>query len=120
MARRKRAIDDLLPLHPRLLAVLLALAETPMHGYALLKRIEERADLGRPPGPTSLYRALHELEDGGLIAPTDDRPDAHLDDERRRYYRLTEYGTRVLDAELARLERVVAWARGGPLPASGS
>lgn len=120
MPARSAAIDDLLPLHPRLLAVLLALAETPMHGYALLKRIEERADLGRPPGPTSLYRALHELEDGGLIEPTDERPDAHLDDERRRYYRVTPYGARVIDAEVGRLERIVAWARGGPLPESGT
>jgi DNA-binding PadR family transcriptional regulator len=112
--------DRWLPLHPRLLAVLLALAETPMHGYALLRRIEERSDLGSAPGPTSLYRALHELEEGGLIEPAVERPDPHLDDERRRYYRVSAFGRSVIDAELGRLERVVAWARGEALAEGGS
>lgn len=105
-----------LPLHPRVLAVLLAVAEGPLHGYALLKRLEERADLGPRPGPTTLYRTLHELEDGGLLEPVEDRPDPALDDERRRYFALSKRGRAVLDAELSRLERVLSQARRGALP----
>lgn len=100
-----------LPLHPRTLAVLLALSEGALHGYALLKRLGEREEVGPRPGPTTLYRTLHELEDCGWIGPTDERPDPALDDERRTYYRLTDAGRSVLDAEVDRLERVVAWAR---------
>lgn len=107
------------PLHPRTLAVLLALAEGPLHGYALLRRLEERSDLGPRPGPTTLYRTLHELEDEGLLRPAEERPDPALDDERRRYFVLTKRGIAVLDAELSRLERVVAAARRGPVPEAG-
>ncbi len=99
------------PLHPRVLAVLLALADGPLHGYALLKRLEERPDLGPRPGPTTLYRTLHELEDGGWIEATEDRPDPAVDDERRRYLCLTAAGRGALEAELSRLERLVARAR---------
>lgn len=107
------------PLHPRTLAVLLALAEDAIHGYALLKRLEARPDLGPAPGPTTLYRTLHELAAGGLVAESDERPDPALDDERRRYFALTAAGRSVLDAELRRLERLVAAARMGPVPEAG-
>jgi DNA-binding PadR family transcriptional regulator len=107
------------PLPPRVLAVLLALADGPVHGYALLKRLEERPDLGPRPGPTTLYRMLHELEDAGLLTAAGERPSPSLDDERRRYFALTVRGGRVLASELARLERVVAAARGWPAPEAG-
>lgn len=102
-------VEEHLPLAPRVLAILIALAERPLHGYALLKRLGERPDLVRTPGPTTLYRALHELEDAGLVEPAPERPDPMLDDERRRYFRLTRLGRRVLDAEVSRLARVLAW-----------
>lgn len=108
-----RDVSADLPLHPRVLAVLLTLSEGAMHGYALLKRMAERTEVGPKPGPTTLYRTLHELEDRAWIEPEEERPDPVLDDERRTYYRLTRTGRAVLDAEVTRLERVVAWARGG-------
>lgn len=103
-------VEDHLPLSSRVFAVLLALADGPLHGYALLKRLEANADLGGRPGPTTLYRTLHELEDAGWVEPSEERHE--LDDERRRYFRLTRSGRAVLRAEIARLERVVALARG--------
>lgn len=103
-------LEDHLPLQSRVFGVLLALAEGPLHGYALLKRLEQNADLGGRPGPTTLYRTLHELEDAGWVEPSEERQ--ALDDERRRYFRLTRAGRAVLRAEVARLERVLAHARG--------
>jgi len=103
--------EEHVPLAPRVVAILIALSEGPLHGYALLKRLSERAEVGLRPGPTTLYRTLHELEDGGLVEQAEDRPDRALDDDRRRYYRLTRAGRAVLQAEIARLDRVLAWAR---------
>jgi DNA-binding PadR family transcriptional regulator len=91
--------------------VLSSLAEARRHGYNLKKDVTERSGGDVAPGATSLYRTVWQLVDDGLIAESDDRPAPQHDDERRRYFQITASGRRVLAAELARLERLVAAAR---------
>ena len=68
------------------------------------------------PGAGSLYGAIEKLMSEGAIEESDERPDPHLDDERRRYYRLTEFGRRVAVAEVERLREVVRFAQGKLVP----
>lgn len=93
-----------LPLH-----VLLVLAEGDRHGWGVVKRIEEITEGRQSPSSGSLYLAMTRLEERGLIrdAPAPDDTDA-----RRRYYRLTPLGRRVLEAETSRLAELVDLARG--------
>ncbi len=99
------------PLSVVAVLVLSSLAETNRHGYNLKKDVKERSGGDVAPGATSLYRALWQLLDDGLIAEAADRPAPHHDDERRRYFQITPAGRRTLAAELARLERLVTAAR---------
>ncbi len=104
-------IDGFLPLSPPRFHVLLALAEGDKHGYAILK------DVGKLSGgkvrfsASTLYSVMDRLEEDGLIEESASRPDPSLDDERRRYFRLTRRGTQVASAEAERLEGVLAAAR---------
>jgi len=102
---------DLLPLTPVALNVLLALADEDRHGYGIMLEVRERTDGEVRLRPGTLYGAIKRLEDGGLIEESDQRPDPVLDDERRRYYRLTSFGSQVLAAEVARLDSLVRAAR---------
>jgi DNA-binding PadR family transcriptional regulator len=103
------------PLKPTTFLLLLTLAEGERHGYALkkavLKRTGGRVDLG----PATLYRSLGQLSDLGLIEESDRRPAPELDDERRRYYRLTPAGRKVAAAEAQRLAELVGAARAARL-----
>src|SRR5881227_2266747 len=99
------------PLSAVAVLVLSSLAETSRHGYNLKKDVTERSGGDVTPGATSLYRTVWQLLDDGLVAESDDRPAPHHDDGRRRYFQITAMGRRVLAAELARLERLVAAAR---------
>lgn len=100
-----------LPLTPAMFHVLLALADGDMHGYAILKEVAERTG-GRVELSTgTLYGIIKRLVFEGMIEKARTRPPAEQDDERRRYYRLTEFGRRVAMAEAERLEKVVAMAR---------
>jgi DNA-binding PadR family transcriptional regulator len=96
---------------PRSLLILASLADGERHGYAIKKDVATRTGGEVRLGSTTLYRLLGQLLDDGLIEESDDRPAAHLDDERRRYYRITAAGKRSLAAELRRLERLVLAAR---------
>ena len=96
---------------PRSLLILASLAEGERHGYAIKKDVAARTGGEVRLGSTTLYRLLGQLLDDGLIEESDERPAAHLDDERRRYYRITSPGRRSLAAELRRLERLVLAAR---------
>jgi DNA-binding PadR family transcriptional regulator len=111
MPLRKRVPEDLLPLTPAMLHVLLALAEGEKHGYAILKEVSRRTQGEVSLGAGTLYALIKRLLADGLIVETDDRPDPALDDERRRYYRLTGFGRDVAIAEVRRLETIVAHAR---------
>jgi DNA-binding PadR family transcriptional regulator len=99
------------PLSAVAVLVLSSLAEANRHGYNLKKDVKARSGGDVAPGATSLYRALWQLLDDGLVAETDERPAPHHDDERRRYFQITAAGRRTLATELARLERLVAAAR---------
>jgi DNA-binding PadR family transcriptional regulator len=99
-----------LPLPHIQLEILLCLAEGERHGYALKREIGRRTEGRLQLGPGSLYGAIQKLTTEGLIAESDARPEAHLDDSRRRYYRLTPEGKAVLKAETARLRSLVELA----------
>jgi DNA-binding PadR family transcriptional regulator len=93
--------------------ILLALREGERHGYALMRDAAERSEGTVRLQAGALYRTLKRLVDDGLVAESGARPAPESDDERRRYYRLTPLGARVLAAELDRLARLVAAASGG-------
>ena len=126
---RRGSPEDLLPLTPVSLNILLALADEERHGYGIGLEVRERTAGEMRLGPGTLYGSIRRMVDGGLIeeseglaeekGPESGRRD--YDGERRRYYRLTGFGGRVLAAELGRLERVVSVARAkGVLRPSGS
>ena len=109
MSDRPRNVDHLLPLKPKVLHILLALADGPRHGYSIMQEVAARSDGQVRVWPAGLYGALRELEDLDLIAESAQRPEQ--DDERRRYFALTALGTRVLSGEVQRLEAIVDHAR---------
>lgn len=99
--------ESLLPLKPNWFHVLLSLANEDQHGYGIMQDVLERTEGKVRLWPATLYGTLKRLLDEDLIEESDRRPDATLDDPRRRYYRLTSFGRRVLNAESARLEELV-------------
>lgn len=98
--------SDLLPLPVAQLHILLALADGEKHGYAIMGEVEVVTEGSVTMGPGTLYGTVKRMLKAGLVEETDERPDPTLDDERRRYYRLTGLGERVLDAEVARMEQL--------------
>ena len=108
MTRRKdKSISGLLPLAPLAFHILLELAEGERHGYALKRAIAQRTGGAVNPGPGVLYSTIAKMVDSGVIEESDERPDPHLDDERRRYYRITALGRRVARAEAVRMRDLV-------------
>lgn len=96
-----------LPLTPAAFHILLSLADRELHGYEIMKEAQ-RLSSGRVRlGPGTLYRSLQELLESGWVEESDARPDPELDDERRRYYRLTAIGKRIARAETQRLADLV-------------
>lgn len=108
---KKRTIDSYLPLTPALFHVLLALADGEKHGYVISKEIARRTNDEVRLSTGTLYGIIKRLLDDDLIEESAERPDFSLDDQRRRYYRLTKLGRAVAEAEAERLERVLALAR---------
>jgi len=100
-----------LPLPAAHLHILLALADGEKHGYAMMREVELMTDGEVTMGPGTLYGAIKRMLSAGLVEETDERPDPEIDDERRRYYRATGSGLRVLTAETERLERLVQTAQ---------
>jgi DNA-binding PadR family transcriptional regulator len=111
MAKSRIDPDELLPLTPAVFHVLLALAGGEQHGYAIMQEVAESTGGTIKMGPGTLYGTIKRLLEMGLIEESDERPDAHLDDERRRYYRLTALGARVAKAEAERYAEMVRIAR---------
>jgi len=102
--------DAPLPLSSATYHILLALAARDRHGYAIRRAVEEQSEGSVRLGPGTLYAAIRRLEDGGLIEESSWRPDPDLDDDRRRYYRLTKIGRQALQAETERLQATVKFA----------
>jgi DNA-binding PadR family transcriptional regulator len=107
----ERDPEELLPLSQSVFYILLALADAERHGYGIIKEVEARTDGGVRMGAGTLYGSIKRMLKEGFIEESDERPDAELDDERRRYYRLTKFGRRVAVAEAQRLSRLVSAAR---------
>ncbi len=99
--------SDSSPLSPAIFHILLCLAEGERHGYAIKREIVQRTGGKLKLGPGVLYGSINKLLDQGLIEESNQRPDAHLDDERRRYYRLTALGRKVAQAETSRMRELV-------------
>ena len=96
-----------LPLKTNWFHILLSLIGREQHGYGIMREVLERTNDQVRLWPATLYGALKRLIEEGLIEESDERPAAELDDARRRYYRLTELGTSVIDLEHERLEELV-------------
>lgn len=112
-------VSPYLPLRPVELQILACLSRGPLHGYAILKETEERSEGSAVPGLTTLYRTLKKLEEEELIRDCQD-PDPRDDAARqRRTFTLTPLGSRVVRAELRRLQALTAGLEEGPLPGEG-
>jgi DNA-binding PadR family transcriptional regulator len=107
--RREAPAGSFLPLTSVVFEILVSLAGEDRHGYSILTDVRSRTGESLRPG--SLYRALNRLLEEGLIEELDERPDPSVDDERRRYYRLTSLGRQVAKAEAARLDAQVERAK---------
>jgi DNA-binding PadR family transcriptional regulator len=101
------------PLTSVVFDILVTLAAGERHGYSILTDVRERT--GEPLRPGTLYRALNRLLEDGLVEELDERPDPKIDDERRRYYRLTPAGRQAARVEASRLEAQVRAARAARL-----
>jgi len=99
------------PLTPAVYHILLALFDGEKHGYAIMKDVEHQTGGRVKMGPGTLYGSIKRMLDANLIEEAARRPDPDLDDERRRYYRLSGLGRRVVSAESQRLTQAVKVAR---------
>jgi DNA-binding PadR family transcriptional regulator len=104
------AVNDLLPLPPATFHILLALINGDRHGYAIIQDVEARTDGELRMSAGTLYRSVARMVEQGLITEVAKRRTA-ADDERRRYYRITGFGTAVARAEMRRLSQLVRLAR---------
>jgi DNA-binding PadR family transcriptional regulator len=111
MVRRRFDPAAYLPLTPPRFQVLVALADGEKHGYAIIKEVHRRTDGKVRLSAGTLYALIRRFVQEGLIVECDERPDPALDDERRRYYRLSDNGRAVAIAEAQRMEEAVAQAR---------
>lgn len=104
-------IDKLLPLTPAVSHILLALADQERHGYAIMQEVIAMTQGQMRMGPGTLYGSIKRMLKANLVIESDERPVPELDDERRRYYRLTDFGRQVLIAEAQRLSTLVGVAQ---------
>jgi len=103
--------ESSLPLTPAVLDIMVALGDEELHGYAIMQDVRRRTAGKRRLAPGTLYRSLKQMEERGWVVEAEERPEPGLDDERRRYYRLTDLGRRIALAEVERLEGLVDAAR---------
>jgi DNA-binding PadR family transcriptional regulator len=111
----RREAGTYLPLRPVEFQVLLSLAQGERHGYGIMQETLALSDGTTVLEPGTLYRALRRMLQAGLVAESARRPDPDSEDERRRYYRLTDLGRRVASAEAERMQRLVSTARASRL-----
>jgi DNA-binding PadR family transcriptional regulator len=120
MTRSQNSPDDWLPLSPAVFHILLALADGDRHGYAIMREVELSTDGKIRMGPGTLYGAVKKLLSDGLIEEVQVRAETDRNSERRRYYRLSGLGTRVMNAELTRLRAILDVAKGKKLVRPGA
>ena len=111
MGKQKTELEALLPLRPSVFHILLALSDGDLHGYGIMQEVAEHTAGQIKLGPGTLYGTIKRLLTDRLIVEADTRPDPELDDERRRYYRLTDFGHKVLRAEVRRISDMVSVAQ---------
>ncbi len=102
---------DLIPLTPPVFHILLALADEERHGYGIMLDVARQTGNALQLGPGTLYGCLKRMLAAGLVEESAERPDPALDDERRRYYRMTVLGQGVARTEADRLARALVAAR---------
>jgi len=102
---------DLLPLTPPVFHILLALADEERHGYGIMQDVARQTNGALQLGPGTLYGCLKRMLAAGLVEESEEGPDPELDDERRRYYRMTALGRSTVRAEAARLAGAVSAAK---------
>ncbi len=107
MSNQASAPESMLPLTPAVFHILLALADGDRHGYAIIQEVARRTQGKVKLGSGTLYAAIRRLLEKGMIAECDKRPAAESDDERRRYYRISQFGLEVAAAEAARMSQLV-------------
>src|SRR5579859_3479903 len=107
----KNSPEQMLPLTPAVFHILLALADRERHGYGIMQDVTESTQGQVQMGPGTLYGTIKRMIASDLIEESDERPDPQLDDERRRYYRLTTFGRQVAAAEARRLSSLVGIAQ---------
>ena len=105
--------SHLLPLSPAALHIVLSLNRGERHGYAIMNEVERLSDGVITLGPGTLYGTIKKLVAQGIIEQTESRADPALDDQRRKYYRLTALGQAACDAEIQRLASLLEHARSG-------
>ena len=111
MLRNERQVTrDLRSMSPAFFHILISLGAGDRHGYAIKREVAARTDGKLKLGPGVLYGAINKMLELGLIEEAEDRPDPHLDDERRRYYRITSLGRKAAQAEAARMRELVKLA----------
>ena len=103
--------ESLLPLQPAMFHILMALADEDRHGYGIIQEVLSRTDGSVRLSPGTLYRSIQRMLDDDLVVEINERPAPELDDERRRYYRITPFGRIVARAEANRLHELVRLAR---------
>jgi DNA-binding PadR family transcriptional regulator len=103
--------EKIQPLTPAVFHILLALADRERHGYAIMQEIFRNTNGQIEMGAGTLYGTIKRLLEAGLIAEAGERPDPQAADERRRYYRLTPSGRRLLNTEVSRMDNLVQLAR---------
>src|ERR1051326_3560215 len=107
----QKPVETFLPLTPAVFHILITLADGEAHGYAVMQEVGRRSGGSVRLGPGTLYGAISRLLEDGVIEESEERPDPESDDARRRYYRLSKFGGRVLAAETDRLSGLVKAAR---------
>ena len=104
-------VNEYLPLNHADFHIMLALGDEERHGYAIMLHVEELTEGAVKLGPGTLYTSIKRLLAAGMIEESGERPDPEVDDQRRRYYKLTKLGRKVLTAEVQRMERMLRHAR---------
>lgn len=103
--RRRRALSA------QVLPILLAVSDKRLHGYAIIREVEQLSGGTVRLTASTLYSAINRMVEDGLITESEERPAPELDDERRRYFQITEIGREILQEEAERFQRVTEMAR---------